>query len=250
MRVVIISQARMTSTRLPGKVLKEVLGKPLLEYQIERLKKVVLADEVVIATSENQSDNPIVNLCKKMRVKYYRGSENDVLERYYKTALEYRADAVVRVTADCPFIDPLIIDRVIDSFIKTCDQYDYVSNVIERTFPRGMDTEVFSMQVLEKAFFEAKSQAEREHVTLFIHNHSQLFRLANIRHSQDLSHLRWTVDESEDFKLIQLILEALYPGTPDFSMEDILNLLEQHPELKRINAHIEQKKIMDGDEAK
>lgn len=244
MRVVIISQARMTSTRLPGKVLKEVLGKPLLSYQIERLKRAALADEVVIATSENKSDDAIVELCERMGVQYNRGSEHDVLERYYETARKYKADAVVRVTADSPLIDPREIDRVIGYYLENRDQYDYVSNVIERTFPRGMDTEIFSMQALETAFKQAKDQSEREHVTLHIYKNSQRFRLANVSNSIDLSFLRWTVDEPDDFKLIKIILEVIYPETPNFSMNDILALLERQPELKQINAHIEQKKVI------
>ncbi|HBQ25201.1 MAG TPA: acylneuraminate cytidylyltransferase, partial [Syntrophomonas sp.] len=168
MKTIIIVQARMTSTRLPGKVLKEVLGKPLLEYQIERLRQVRLADELVIATTTNDTDQPIVELCEHLGGAYYRGSEEDVLSRYYEAATQFKADAVVRVTSDCSLIDPGVMDEVIGLYINNRDNYDYVSNTLERTYPRGLDTEVFSMAALEKAYKEAGEQPDREHVTLFM----------------------------------------------------------------------------------
>ena len=173
MRVVIIVQARMTSTRLPGKVLKTVLGKPLLEYQIERLRRVKLADEIVIATTTNNADQPIIDLCDRLSIPYYRGSEDDVLARYHSAAIFHQADTVVRVTSDCPVIDPQVIDRVIYTYIDEHPKYDYVSNCLERTYPRGMDTEIFSFNALEQAFQQAITQPDREHVTPFIYQQIQ-----------------------------------------------------------------------------
>jgi spore coat polysaccharide biosynthesis protein SpsF len=169
MKTVIIVQARMTSTRLPGKILKEVLGKSLLTYQLERLRRIKGAQAVVIATTTNDTDQPIVDFCVQNTVAYFRGSEDDVLSRYYGAALEHAADAVVRITSDCPLIDPEVVDQVISFYEVNYPKFDYVSNVTQRTFPRGMDTEVFSMKALREAFENATKQLDREHVTPFIH---------------------------------------------------------------------------------
>lgn len=241
MKRVIIVQARMTSTRLPGKVLKEVLGKPLLEYQIERLKQVNSADGVVIATTTNDTDQPIIELCNRLLIPYFRGSENDVLARYHGAAKAHQADVVVRVTSDCPIIDPQVIDRIIRFYLDHQNEYDYVSNCLERTYPRGMDTEVFSFIALNEAFLEATAQPEREHVTPFIHRHPERYRLANMAYSEDQSHHRWTVDVPEDFVLIKKIIEALYPTKPTFTLQDSLNLIAQHQDWAEINDHIIQK---------
>ena len=243
MKTVIIVQARMTSTRLPGKVLKEVLGKPLLEYQIERLRRVRLADEIVVATTTNATDQPIVNLCRRLGVSCTRGSEEDVLSRYYEAAKSHHADVVVRVTSDCPVIDPTVIDRVIAYFSQHSDEVDYVSNMLLLTYPYGMAVEVFSFKVLEEAYIEARSQPEREHVTPFIYGHPERYQLANIAHAENLSFHRWTVDTKEDFALIEKIIDALYPGKPDFDTGDILELLNKHPDWPLINAHVPQKKL-------
>lgn len=241
MKVVIINQARMTSTRLPGKVLKEVMGKPLLEYQIERLQRVKLADELVIATTTNASDLPIVDLCEKLDVPYYRGSEEDVLSRYYEAAWEHNADVVVRVTSDCPLIDPGVIDQVIKHYLENSSEYDYVSNTLIRTYPRGMDTEVFPYRVLEEIFNKAKGKADREHVTFFIYQHPELYSLTNLSYIRDESHHRLTVDTPEDFELIKAVLEKIYPVNPAFTLEDCLQLLNEHPELIQINRQVQQK---------
>jgi spore coat polysaccharide biosynthesis protein SpsF len=247
MRVVIISQARMTSTRLPGKVLREVLGKPLLEYQIERLRQVKQADEVVIATTTNDTDQPIIELCEQLGVAYYRGSEEDVLSRYYEAATNFRADVVVRVTSDCPLIDPGIVDEAIGLYIDNRDKYDYVSNTLERTYPRGLDAEVFSMAALEKAYKGAREQPEREHVTLYIYRRPENFRLADFSSSVDYSQHRWTVDTPEDFEFIKLILQELYPVNDRFNWLDVLDLLNEHPEWVEINAQVRQKDVLMGE---
>ncbi|PHM11053.1 cytidylyltransferase domain-containing protein [Nostoc sp. 'Peltigera malacea cyanobiont' DB3992] len=242
MKTVIIVQARMTSTRLLGKVLKKVLDKPLLEYQIERLKRVKLADEIVIATTTNSTDLPIVELCDRLSIPYFRGSEEDVLARYYGAAKEYQADVVVRVTSDCPLIDPQVIDKVIQFYINNKYEYDYVSNSLERSYPRGMDTEVFSFLALHQAFVEAIAQPDREHVTPFIYMHPERYRLAQVIYSENQSSHRWTVDIADDFELIKRIIEALYPQIPTFTLEDCLDLLREYPDWSLINAHVEQNK--------
>lgn len=243
MKTVIIVQARMTSTRLPGKVLRTVLDKPLLEYQIERIRRVKLADEIVIATTINNADKSIINLCERLSISYFRGSEEDVLGRYHATAQAYGGDVIVRVTSDCPIIDPKIIDQIIRFYFDHHCKYDYVSNTLQRTYPRGMDTEVFSFKILDEAFHEANLSYEREHVTPFFYLHPRRYRLCNIAYKQDQSQHRWTVDTIEDFELITKIIENLYPHVPEFDMEDVLNLLTNYPEWTKINAHVEQKEL-------
>ncbi|MEH2269293.1 MAG: glycosyltransferase family protein [Nostoc sp.] len=241
MKTVIIVQARMTSTRLPGKVLKKVLDKPLLEYQIERLKRVKLADEIVIATTINSTDLPIIELCNRLSVPYFRGSENDVLARYHGAAKEYHADVVVRITSDCPLIDPQVIDKLIQFYLDYRYKYDYVSNCLERSYPRGMDTEVFSFLALHQAFLEAIEEPDREHVTPFIYMQPERYRLTQVVYSENQSLHRWTVDTADDFELIKRIIEALHPKIPKFTLEDCLDLLKQYPDWPLINAHVEQK---------
>ncbi|OLP15642.1 acylneuraminate cytidylyltransferase [Leptolyngbya sp. 'hensonii'] len=243
MKVVIIVQARMTSTRLPGKVLLPVLGKPLLEYQLERLQRVTLADQVVVATTTNGTDQPIVDLCDRLGVPSFRGSELDVLGRYAGAALAFGAEGVVRVTSDCPLIDPLVIDQVIRLDREQPDDYDYVANVSElvRTYPRGMDTEVFRAERLYQADREATLEPDREHVTPYIIRHAPEERRGLVRYDRDESRHRWTVDTPEDFELIRRMLEVLIPVKPEFTLEDGLALLSRYPEWGEINAHVEQK---------
>jgi len=242
-KTVIIVQARMTSTRLPGKVLLPVLGKPLLEYQVERLRRVRLSDDLMIATTENETDEPVVELCRRLRVAYFRGPEDDVLSRYFGAALEMKADNIVRVTADCPLIDPEIIDQVIDVFKSHRDQFDYVSNTLRQTYPRGMDAEVLPFNILKEAYAEAVQAEEREHVTPFIYLRPERYRLGSVANEVDYSPYRLTVDTGEDFQLIRLLIEKLYPGNPLFNLQDIMNLLLANPEWVAINSQVEQKKL-------
>lgn len=241
MKTVIVVQARMTSTRLPGKVVKTVLDKSLLEYMIERLRRVSHADGLVVATTSNATDDPIVSLCDTLGVDWFRGSEEDVLARYHGAASQAGAEAVVRVTSDCPLIDPAVIDGVIATFHDRMPEIDYVSNVLIRSFPRGMDTEVFSFKALDQAFREATEAPQREHVTPFINRQPDRFRIEHISHHPDLSRHRWTVDTPEDFELIERMLTALYPTRPAFDMSDCLALLDAHPDWSSLNAHVEQK---------
>jgi len=239
MKIILINQARMTSTRLPGKILKEVLGKPLLEFQIERLKRVKLIERQIVATTRNLSDDPVEALCKKLGVECFRGSELNVLSRYYEAAKTHQPDALVRVTSDCPLIDPQIIDQVIEQYLSKNSPNCYAANIISRTYPRGMDTEVFSFQALEEASNHAKSNLEQEHVTPYISKHALI--KASLTYHENKSDYRWTVDTPEDFEVIKRILEFIYPIKAQFTLEDLLEAAKQNPEWKTINAHIEQK---------
>jgi spore coat polysaccharide biosynthesis protein SpsF len=242
-KTVIIVQARMGSTRLPGKILKTVLDRPLLSYQIERLRRVTLADQLLIATTLQAADQVIVRLCQQEGVDTFRGSEEDVLNRYYLAAREAKATTVVRVTSDCPLIEPAVIDRAIATLLENSDKFDYVSNGLERTYPRGMDVEAFTFEALERAEREAKEASEREHVTLYMVRHPELFRLASIKAESDNSRYRLTVDTPEDFELIKRLLEALYPHFPNFTLDQLLQLLKENPEWPKINANIKQKAV-------
>ena len=243
MKIVAIIQARMGSTRLPGKILKTVMNKTLLEYQLERVQQSVLIDEIVVATTEKNSDNVIVELCEQLGVNVYRGAECDVLSRYYEAAIEFKADVIVRLTSDCPLIDPIIIDQVIQLHLDQKTGIDYTSNTLARSFPRGLDTEVFSFKALEKAHENASLDSDREHVTAYLYTNRNQFQLANLKSIKNLGNHRWTVDMEEDFELIKRIIEALYPDYPQFSMQDVVDLLDENPTWLKINAHIEQKKL-------
>jgi len=243
-RVVIITQARMTSTRLPGKVAIEVLGKSLLEHHLERLQRSRLKSQVVVATTTNSSDDIIINICKGLGVAVYRGSEDDVLARYFHAATKFAADIVVRVTSDCPLIDPAVIDKIIARYLSLEPNIDYVSNCrLKQTYPRGLDTEVFGFSGLKTAHEQAREPFEREHVTPHLWQHPKQFMLSNVEHDVDISRHRWTVDTPEDMDLIERILRACYPSNPEFGLQDCINVLRENPAWENINKHIEQKKI-------
>lgn len=241
MKIVAIIQARMGSTRLPGKVMKKVLGKSLIKYQIERVHRSEYIDEIVIATTTKEKDLPIIQFCNQHSIPYYRGSEENVLSRYYEAAKLFNADIIVRLTSDCPIIDPQIMDQVIQYYLE--NNYDYVSNTLVRTYPRGMDTEVFSFDVLEKVYLEAKESNHKEHVTSYIYQHPEIFHLGCVTNDVDYSHHRWTVDTEEDYQLIKKIIEHLYPVNSQFQLKDVLLLLEKHPDWLEINAKVKQKKV-------
>jgi len=236
-KIVGILQARVSSSRLPAKVLLNLLGRPMLSRQIERVRRSHRLTELVVATSTDRSDDPIEALCREEGVNCYRGSLSDVLDRYYQAAKLYQADIVVRLTGDCPLAEPAVIDAVIDFFMS--QQVDYASNTIEPTFPDGLDVEVFSFLALEIAWREARKESEREHVTPFIHQHANRFRLANFRNDRNLSGLRWTVDEPQDFEVVRRVYEGLYPRNPAFSATDVLKYLHANPELEKANQGIE-----------
>lgn len=243
MNVVCIVQARVGSTRLPAKVLKKICGKTVLEHDINRLSDVKNINKIVIATTTLENDDLIVEEASRIGVACFRGSEEDVLSRYYHAAKEHNADVVVRVTSDCPLIDSKVTQDIIEFFLLNLDKYDYVSNTIDRTYPRGLDTEVFSFKSLEKAFSEAVQLRDREHVTPYIWSNKQLFRNYQYKNNNDYSNLRWTLDTEEDLTLIKDIYNYLYKTNEKFLMDDILDLYNKHPELNFINNDIEQKKI-------
>lgn len=242
MRIVAIIQARMGSTRLPGKILKMVNNRPLLSYQIERLQQSSYINDLVIATTIDEKDDLIVDSCKKNNVLCFRGSEEDVLARYYETAKAFKADAIVRITSDCPIIDVQVVDKTIQYFLYNKD-FDYVSNTVERTYPRGQDTEIFSFAALEKAYNEAVLERDREHVTAYFYTNPNIFKIGSKKNEIDYSRYRWTVDTEEDFQLIKNIIEKLYCENPHFTLLDIVQLMEKNPDWFYINAHIEQKKL-------
>ena len=221
MKIVLIVQARMNSTRLPGKVLLPVMGRPMLAYQLDRLKNVKYASEIVIATSDNNCDDSIVEYCEQNNVAFYRGSESDVLSRFINAATKFKADIVVRLTADCPLIDPAVIDQVIAVYCEDMGQRTYVSNTLERTYPRGMDVEVFPVGLLHEANRYAKTKYDREHVTPYlIRNDLNNIVLRNVTYYKNSSAFRFTLDYSKDFKQISSILNA---ALPDFSLTTLMH---------------------------
>lgn len=236
----------MGSTRLPGKVLMPLVDKPILAWVLERVKRAKSIDECIVATTKNSADDAIVALCSSpaVAVSCIRGDEEDVLERYFQAASAYRADTIVRITADCPLIDPEVLDDVVNFYNDNFPLYDYVSNSLKHTFPRGLDVEVFSMESLKIAKNEATEAQEREHVTLFLYRHPERFHLGNVAAAKDLSSLRWTVDTEEDFELVRrLTTAALSEGKPNFTMKDLLAIDAAHPIWRTLNAHIQQKSI-------
>ncbi len=232
--IVAIVQARMQSSRLPGKVMMKILGKPMLALQLERIVRCQKIDKLVIATSNQQADDPIAELCEALSVACFRGSLHDVLDRYYQAAERYAAKHVVRLTGDCPLTEPAVIDNTID--IHLAEDRDYTSNFHPACFPDGLDIEIFRFEVLKVAWERAKLPSHREHVTAYIYQHPDLFNLGNYIQSPDRSNLRWTVDEAEDFEFVTHIYEALYPEKHDFTCDDILRYCQANPDLFQLNA--------------
>ncbi len=243
MKIVATIEARMDATRLPGKILKDVLGKPMLERLVERVRRSRWIKEIVVATTMAPNDEETVRACRKMGVKSYRGSSEDVLDRVLKAAKTNGADLIVELTGDCPLLDPAVVDSVIQHYLD--NKFDYVSNVLERTFPRGMDTQVFSVAVLEKVAQLTQDPADHEHVSLYIYEHPEIFHLANIEAPPNLKRpeLRLTVDTPQDLNLVREIYGALYLKKPNFSLSDVIRLLDERPELKEMNAAIQQKPV-------
>ena len=236
MKVKIIVQVRVGSTRLPGKALLEIVNKPALEHVLERVSRASSADDIIVATTDNEQDNGIVEFCNKMKVKVFCGSEDDVLDRFYHAAYFFNAEDIVRITADCPLIDPEIIDKVVDCYFK--NNADYCSNILEETFPDGEDVEVFRFKTLKTSWSNARLLSEREHVTSYIIKHPEMFKLVNYKNDQDLSGKRWTLDTQEDFVFIKTIFENLYKENPCFNMKDILTFIGNNRELESINKNL------------
>lgn len=240
--VIAIVQARMGSTRLPGKVLLDLAGKPMLARGIERIQRAQRIDDIVIATTEKSADDNIISLCREYGWNFFRGSETDLLDRYYQAARKYHAKNIVRITSDCPLIEPTIVDRLIEKFFALETHMDYMSNIFPlRTYPRGLDAEVMSFSALERCWKEEPNPAYREHVTLYIHHNPGLFKISEMNNDQDLSSMRWTVDTPEDFEFANRVYHHF--GERLFSWTDILDLLQKKPELLEINKEIVQKVI-------
>lgn len=224
-------EARMTSSRLPGKVLMEYCGKSNLQHIIERLKRSNYIDDVVVATTTNEQDNSIVELCEKIKCKYYRGSEEDVLLRVLESAKSVNADIIVEITGDCPVIDWRYADKIIEVFFS--GDYDYAANILKRTFPRGVDTQVFPVEILEEVNKVSKNPVDHEHVSLYIYTHPEKYRLINWEADNNMNHPEFeiTLDTKEDYEFINQIYEILYPKDQDFSAQDVVDLLIEHPEM-------------------
>ncbi|HET6403745.1 MAG TPA: glycosyltransferase family protein [Candidatus Thermoplasmatota archaeon] len=230
-----VIQARMGSSRLPGKVLLTACGKPLLLHMLDRMQLCREVDRIIVATTTNPADDVIVRLVEEVGYEVFRGSENDVLDRYYQAATAYDIDPVVRVTSDCPLIEPDVVDRVVRTFRD--GNYDYVSTNHPATFPDGLDTETFSYEALKIAWSEAKAPHEREHVSPFIWDQPRRFRVGNVVNEVDLSQReRWTLDYPEDYAFVKAVYEELYIPGGFFGMREILALLERRPDIAAMNS--------------
>ncbi|MFC2025903.1 cytidylyltransferase domain-containing protein [Chloroflexota bacterium] len=267
-----IIQARFTSSRLPGKVLMDIGGQSMLVRVVERVKQAKTIDNVVVATTTDTTDNAVEALCVRHGYPCYRGSNHDVLDRYLQTAKIYNAEVVIRITADCPIIDPHVIDKTVDAFLGKntgglelsksdividADHsppefpYDFAANRLPppwgRTYPIGLDTEVCAFQGLELAWKEADLPHQREHVMPFFYDQPDRFRILHITHDPDYGSLRWTVDTGKDLELLRQIF-ASFPGRNNFTWLEVLELFEQHPEMAQINAEIKAKNYQEIDD--
>lgn len=238
-KIATVVQARMSSSRLPFKVMMSLSGKPLLYRQIERINASVLKGTVIVATSEEASDDVIFNFCRAENIPVYRGSLNDLLERHYKAAESMKADIILKIPSDCPLIDPEVINRTVKFFFDNYGKYDYVSNLHPATYPDGNDVEIMEMSALKTALDEAEKTMEREHTTPFIWENPGRFRIGNVEWETGLNFSmthRWTIDYEEDYVFIKTIYDLLYSPGKIFSMYDILTLLDKKPEIKKINS--------------
>ena len=231
-----ILQARSSSSRLPQKVLKPILSKPMLLHQIERIQNSKRIDKLVVATSNDKSDDGIEKICLDNNIEVFRGSLDNVLDRFYQCAKLYNPEHIVRLTGDCPLADWQVIDQTIRYYVN--GNYDYLNNRSKPAFPDGLDVEVITYLALQSSYENAVLPSEKEHVTLYVRNRKDKFKLGYFYSANDLSHMRWTVDELEDFILVEKIYKNLYISNPKFLMKDIIELLNNQPELLKINSHI------------
>lgn len=246
MRTAAIIQTRMGSSRLPGKVLRVLGGETVLGHVVHRAQAVRAIDEVVVATTTAPADDAVVAEAGRLGVRATRGSEDDVLDRYYRAALECGAQRIVRITSDCPLLDPGLVDAMLarfDALAAEGTPVDYLSNTVERRYPRGLDAEIFTFEALARAHAEGHSAAEREHVTPYLYRHPERFRIAQYAPGADLSHHRWTLDTDDDWRLLEAVFAELGTRPGGFGTDDILQLLERRPDIFRLNAHIEQKAL-------
>ena len=239
-----IVQARMSSTRFPGKVLADLQGKPMVIQQLERISQSQSLDAIVVATSTDASDDQLVEVLNSFGYTTVRGDLDDVLERFILAIDMYQPEVVVRLTADCPLTSPRVIDEVVAAFHAS--HADYLSNTMTPTFPDGLDVEVVKADVLREVAKASTDQPEREHVTLGVYRRNDQYQIENFAQSDDLSDLRWTVDTSEDFAFVQKIYSELFPSNPNFDLPDILRHLEAHPELSRTQADAPRNAALQG----
>jgi len=246
LHTIAIIQARMGSSRLPGKVLLDIAGEPMLARVVERTRLAKSVNQVIVATTAEPGDDPIADLCEQRSYPCYRGSLHNVLDRYYQAARLYQAQIVVRITADCPLIDPDVVDKTVYAFLGATSDgpYDFAANRLPppwgRTYPIGLDTEVCTFQALETAWKEAQEPHQREHVMPFFYDHQERFRILLVNHDQDYGSMRWTVDTANDLKLVRQIYTRFSPRD-DFSWLEVLELFRREPELARINAQVRHK---------
>ena len=246
MIVAAIIQARMGSSRLPGKVLRDLDGKSVLRHVIERTRATKAIDCIVVATTSLPKDDAIVAEAERCGAFTYRGSEDDVLSRYYEAARRYAADVVVRITSDCPLIDPEVVNDMVERFLASLGKarpLDYISNTLKRTFPRGLDAEVFTMAGLERAWLEGVSPAEREHVTPYFYRHPEIYNLGDYLGPGDASRYRLTLDTPEDWEVIKRVVQALGGARRIIPTREIVRFLEDNPKVAAMNAHVEQKPL-------
>jgi spore coat polysaccharide biosynthesis protein SpsF len=242
MKATAIIQAHMGSTRLPGKVLLNIGDRSMLARVVRRASRAKKLDSVVVACSTSPGDEAIVRECDRLGIGHFRGSDSDVLDRYYQAARAFPSDCYVRITSDCPVIDPEIVDDVITHFLQ--GGFDYASNTVKRTFPRGLDTEVFTAEGLARVWRDAKEPYQRIHVTPYFYQNPQIFKLGYVTQDLDQNEMRWTVDTPDDLNFMVSVYEAL-GGGDEFSWRDIVSLVERRPELARINQHVRQKSLQD-----
>lgn len=242
MKVVAIIQARMGSTRLPAKVMRPLAGRPMIHHVVERARRIHRVDQVVVATSYRRQERPLVDYVETvLKAPVIRGPEEDVLQRFVDTALCHRADVIMRLTADCPLLSPRVSADVLHAYLTADGDVDYASNTLVRTYPRGLDTEVFGLDTLKRAHQRATAVEEREHVTLPIYGQPSPFKILHITAPRDYPLYRWTVDTAADLDLVRHIYDALYATHPRFDIGDVLQLLQRHPRWVAINDGVTQK---------
>jgi spore coat polysaccharide biosynthesis protein SpsF len=245
-RTVAIIQARMASSRLPGKVLADLAGQPMLARVVRRARRADRLDGVAVATTIDPSDDPVEELCRALRAPCTRGHRTDVLGRYMQAAGEWDAQAIVRLTADCPLIDPEVIDRTVAAFQETEPSPDYASNRLRRTYPVGLDVEVVTRAALARAAEEATEDYQREHVTPYLYEQPGRFRLVAVESGGDCGAMRWTVDTQADLDFVREVY-GRFDGRDDFTWREVLQLLEREPELREINAHVRQRNYREAE---
>jgi spore coat polysaccharide biosynthesis protein SpsF len=232
-KITVMIQARTGSSRLSGKVLSQIENKPMIWHVINRVKKIESVQQIALITTEKESDQVLLDIAKNEDIIGFAGDTTNVLNRHYQCALKISADPIIRITSDCPIIDPYLVEEMLQFFLT--HNYDYVSNIHPATYPDGLDVEIFSFQTLEKTFLDAKLNSEKEHVTPYMEKHPELFNIFNFENNEDLSHIRLTVDQKEDLELIQNLYSVMSPKN-DFGLNEIKDIFSKNPELFRINS--------------